>query len=510
MNRISRKAGLIAVSVTAAAGLAAAGIITAASASAATPLDLACGKPASASSNSGTAANADDCASGTVWQSGTGKPQQWQVDLGATTTVDHVSITWGAGYATKYKIRTSPDGSSWSTAVSDSNGTGGTDTLTLPAGTQTRWIQVYLSQYTGSAGFTVDEVAVYGTGTTASPTPTISPTPSPTPTPTPTSGGGRTWNVTDAAGLVAALAAAAPGDTVSLAAGSYDGAFYATRSGTASKPITLTGPRGAVLSNSAGGCDPNAPTSPSGISYCGYGLHLNKVSYWHLTGFAVTGSSKGIVLDGSSNNVIDRVEVSNIGDEGVHFRADSSDNVLQNSSVHDTGKTDPGFGEGAYFGSAQSNWPKYGENGGTGQDRSDGNKAIGNTFAAIAAEHLDLKEGTTGGLIQDNTFTGGVSGANSADSWIDVKGNGYTITGNHGTYTSGTLADGYQTHQILAPFGCGNVWHGNASDLGGVGAYAVNVTDQSKCGTNLNVVYSSNTVTGATKGLTNIPVTAGN
>ena len=40
-------------------------------AQAATNPDLACGRPASASSNSGTAGNADDCAAGTVWQSGT-------------------------------------------------------------------------------------------------------------------------------------------------------------------------------------------------------------------------------------------------------------------------------------------------------------------------------------------------------------------------------------------------------------------------------------------------------
>ena len=39
--------------------------------------------------------------------------------------------------------------------------------------------------------------------------------------------------------------------------------------------------------------------------------------------------------------------------------------------------------------------------------------------------------------------------------------------------------------------------------------YAINVSDQSKCSGNLNVVYSSNTVTNAKIGLTNITVTAG-
>jgi hypothetical protein len=361
------------------------------------------------------------------------------------------------------------------------------------------------SLYNGTTGFTIDEVAVYGTPGTPSPSPTHTTTPTPTLT-----GGGHTWNVADAAGLISALAGVAPGDTISLAAGRYDGAFYATTSGTSSKPITLTGPRGAVLSNSASGCDPNVPSSPSGISYCGYGLHLNGVSYWHLAGFAVTGSAKGIVLDRSNNNNLDNVEVSAVGDEGVHFRTDSSNNLIQHSSIHDTGQTDAGFGEGLYLGSAQSNWPKYGENGGTGQDHSNNNQAIANTFGPnIAAEHIDIKEGTTGGLVQGNTFIGGVSGANSADSWVDVKGSDYTLTGNHGSYTSGVLADGYQVHQIVAPYGCGNIWHGNDSDLGGVGAYAVNVTDQSHCSSEPNVVYSSNTVAQATAGLTNITVTPG-
>ena len=63
---------------------------------------------------------------------------------------------------------------------------------------------------------------------------------------------------------------------------------------------------------------------------------------------------------------------------------------------------------------------------------------------------------------------------------------------------------------FLAPSfenGCGNVWRGNRSDLGGVGQYAINITSVSKCTANPNIVYSSNTVTRAVKGLTNIPVT---
>jgi parallel beta-helix repeat protein len=324
--------------------------------------------------------------------------------------------------------------------------------------------------------------------------------------------GTRAVQVSTGAQLSAALANARPGDTISLAAGRYDGAFFATASGTANAPITLTGPRSAVLSNSGGGCDPHVPSSPKAISYCGFGLHLNRVSYWQLKGFAVTNSAKGIVLDGSSHNVIDGVEVSKTGDEGVHFRTSSSDNVLQNSAVHDTGVKQPGFGEGLYFGSAKSNWSKYGENGGKGPDRSDRNQAVNNRFGPnVAAEHIDIKEGTVGGAVRGNTFDGrGMSGANFSDSWIDVKGSGYTLTGNHGTNSGGkVLVDGYQVHQIVSGSGCGNVFRGNDSDLGGGSGYAINVTSQPKCSGSPNVVFSSNTVAHARKGLTNIPVTQG-
>ncbi|SDW02935.1 hypothetical protein SAMN05216215_100112 [Saccharopolyspora shandongensis] len=40
----------------------------------------------------------------------------------------------------------------------------------------------------------------------------------------------------------------------------------------------------------------------------------------------------------------------NTRDEGVYFRATSSDNVIQRSFVHDTGTEQPQFGEGVYFG----------------------------------------------------------------------------------------------------------------------------------------------------------------
>ncbi|WP_410677220.1 hemagglutinin protein [Amycolatopsis sp. cmx-4-68] len=312
--------------------------------------------------------------------------------------------------------------------------------------------------------------------------------------------------------LQAALTNAAPGQTIKLAAGTYRGSFVTTKAGTAAKPITLSGPANAVLINDGpAGEAPDCPAPTAGWD-SGYGLWLANAPYWHLTGFTVQESKKGIVADGSPHTVIDGVTVHHIDEEAIHFRRSSADSVLENSSISYTGLVQPGYGEGVYLGSAGSNWGCHGNSGGV--DRGDRIQVLGNHIGPfVAAEPIDVKEGTSAGLIRGNTFDGrGISGENSADSWIDVKGIGYTIEGNTGTFAPpGTFANGYENHNPATapsfPNGCGNVWRNNKSDLGGVGAYAIKISSVSKCAADPNVVHASNTVANAKSGLTNIPVT---
>jgi chitodextrinase len=326
------------------------------------------------------------------------------------------------------------------------------------------------------------------------------------------SGSGTTVNVSTAAQLQAALANASPGQTIKLAAGTYHGSFATQRPGTASQPITLTGPATAILINDGpSGTAPSCPAPTAGWD-SGYGLWLFNSPFWNLTGFTVAESKKGIVLDNSHHTTIDGVNVHHVDEEAIHFRRSSADSVLRNSQITDTGLVQPGFGEGVYIGSANSNWACHGNSGGV--DRGDRVQVINNRIGPnIAAEPIDIKEGTNNGVIRGNTFNGqGISGQNSADSWIDAKGIGYLIEDNTGTFTTpGTFANGYETHNpsTTPSFmnGCGNIWRNNRSDLGGVGQYAINITSVSKCTGNPNVVYASNTVTRAVTGLTNIPVT---
>ena len=288
--------------------------------------------------------------------------------------------------------------------------------------------------------------------------------------------------VHDATGLQRALAQARPGMTIKLADGVYSGKevkdasgkepgrFVATAAATAAAPIVLTGSRNAVLDGGGTGG--------------GYALHLDGARYWKLSGFTVRSAAKGIVLDHSDFNLLDDVHVTDIGAEGVHFRAFSSDNRLTNSTVDHTGMRSPNYGEGVYLGSARSNWPSYSDG---DPDRSDRNRIDHNTIVDTAAENLDLKEGSSNGVIQDNLLGGDrIASKNSADSWIDVKGNGYLIQGNRGATAprAGTtrcgdptkkaganpFCDGIQVHVILEGWGRHNTFTGNTLTVDAPGA----------------------------------------
>lgn len=328
-------------------------------------------------------------------------------------------------------------------------------------------------------------------GPTATLAPTTPPAPTPTTGPTATPTAGCTVNVSTTAGLTTALQNAQPGHVICLAGNTtYAARYVATVSGTSSSHIVLTGPATAILDG--------------GSNSTGYGFHLNGASYWELRGFTVRNSKKGIMTDNASNNLIDGVTVKDIGEEAVHFRTFSRSNTIQNSTITNTGLVTPDFGEGIYIGSANSNWGTY--TGGQ-PDTSDNNRAINNHIGPnVRAESIDIKEGTTGGTISGNYFDAtGISGANFADSWIDAKGNGYTISGNTGVNPTHTtvLKDGFQVHVAVSGWGNNNTFASNTLDVQSTG-YGFWV----QSGATGTVVCTSNTVTTAASGTANVPLTA--
>ena len=278
-----------------------------------------------------------------------------------------------------------------------------------------------------------------------------------------------------AAEIQAAMKDATPGTVICLAPGTYVGErstsgdpgskalFYSGRSGTSSSPIVLRS------------ADPDHPAVLTGTSVSdgSYGLRLTG-DYWQIEDVVVTHAQKGIIIDNGNHNLL-CVTVHHVGDEGVHFRDGSSYNVLERSRVYDTGNYQPGYGEGAYVGSDSK--ASY-------EHRVIGNIIRDTRFGGdITAEHIDIKEGADGTVVEFCTFDGpGITGQNSADSFVDVKGLNSVIRYNRG-YRRGNsfIVDAFQVscHGTSYPTGKNNTFYWNTIDLDSTPGYLVHATSAS-------------------------------
>jgi hypothetical protein len=285
--------------------------------------------------------------------------------------------------------------------------------------------------------------------------------------------------VSSASQLRSALATARPGSTIILAPGSYLGRFEAKTSGTQAQPITLCGPRSAILDG--------------GELKSGYTFHLDHANWWRLEGFTVTEGQKGVVTDESDHDLIDGLYVYDIGDEGIHLRDFSSYDTVADNLIRNTGRYESYYGEGIYIGSANKNWCRYS---GCKPDGSDYDVITGNNIADTSAENVDIKEGTVGGVVSGNHFNGTGMNPSSATSWVNVKGNDWRITDNTGV---DSVDDGLSDHQVYPGWGIDNVFIGNRITVNGPG-YGIFVQNR-----RLGVQVScDNSVTGAARGFSSI------
>lgn len=290
--------------------------------------------------------------------------------------------------------------------------------------------------------------------------------------------GDPTVTVATSPELQSALDDAAPGTSIALSPGTYPGNFTAAVSGTAESPIRLCGGADSVLDG--------------GRVDDGYVLHLDGISHWEFAGFSIRNGQKGLMADGTTDTVIRGLTVSDIGDEGIHLRAFSTDNTVTSNTVSDTGQRKPKFGEGIYIGTAESNWCDITD---CAPDASDRNTVSDNTITATTAEGIDVKEGTTGGVVSGNTFDGSALVEDDADSWVDIKGNDWVIENNIGTDSP---QDGFQVHEIVDGWGTRNIFRSNTAQVDGPG-FGYSITPELD-----NTVECNNSASGAGEGLSNI------
>lgn len=288
-----------------------------------------------------------------------------------------------------------------------------------------------------------------------------------------------TYSVSNATSLQSAIDQAVAGDVIQMLTGTYTGQIKIfSRSGakstsTVNNLITITGPADAVIT--------------TGSTTSGYALYIQDSKYWKITGISIKTALKGVMMDNSSNIILDNLTVSEIGQEAVHFRKNTYKSLIRNSRISNTGKKDLPYGEAVYVGSANSNWASVTGSSSTADGVNDVCIAS-NTFGPnVAAEAIDVKEGTNLTYIFSNTFDlAGISGYNYADSAADLKGQNIyvyknTIKNTTSTYLANVYDGGttvkdttvvpeaFQTHQVTnaanAPSGT-NIWvWANTADM---------------------------------------------
>jgi hypothetical protein len=266
--------------------------------------------------------------------------------------------------------------------------------------------------------------------------------------------------------LTRALGTAEPGDLIDLAEGSYRGRWVINVSGTSGAPITLCGPRTAVIDNNGGQI-------------------THEADWWVYRGFTIRHGLYGIRAGKAHHNLFDSLLVEHVGQEGVMFTDASSTNTVQRSTIRYTGEWMPLYGEAVYIG-----------NGHTDADPSNDNRILRNTFGpGVSAEHVDIKRGTVGNLVQGNV--------SDATGFQFVSGSVTAILVTGGTRTSfldNTVRNisGRQTHGFQSWQGNQTRFHGNTA----IGAFAYGFRVD---GGTANVVGCDNVVLGAASGFANVP-----
>jgi len=267
------------------------------------------------------------------------------------------------------------------------------------------------------------------------------------------------------ASIQRAVDLAQPGDSISLEPGIYFQDVVSKRDGAASAPITIRGPADAVLKG-------------AGNSRI---VEINH-DYLTLAGFTIDGlwgspaTARGFrekllyvvgrqAHDGVTGLKVLRMTFKNAGGECLRMRYFAHHNEVADSRFEHCGVHDFKFqagkrnGEAIYIGTAPEQRGN-GENPTADPDRSDENWIHGNVFDTQGNECVDIKEASSGNIVERNSCTG-QQDPNSGG--FDARGSGNIIRYNEsfgnvgaGIRLGGDGADDGVNNQVY-----GNNLHGN-------------------------------------------------
>ncbi|MDJ0347972.1 right-handed parallel beta-helix repeat-containing protein [Cryobacterium sp. PH29-G1] len=291
-----------------------------------------------------------------------------------------------------------------------------------------------------------------------------------------------TVTVTTSQELMTAVSKAQPGTVITMAPGTYTGQIKMTANGTAANPIWVCGPRSAVIN--IGGIQDD------------HGIQITNSSNLVVAGMTVTNGLKGISVVRSNHVTIADTLVDNIGYEGIHLRAFTTDSTVVGNTITNTGKRNSFYGEGIYIGTSENNWCAQT---GCQPDATDRILLMGNNISLTGAQPIEVKEGTSNGIIRDNVIDG-ANAMSRADEWVKVKGNDWQIYNNQGTNSS---MHGFAVNGSVAGWGLRNTFFGNTAPVDAAG-YGFYIHEQGSAGASGTTVYCSNDVTTAGSGYSNL------
>ncbi|CAH1217611.1 hypothetical protein PAECIP111891_04602 [Paenibacillus allorhizoplanae] len=122
--------------------------------------NLALSQSITASSSSGTAANANNGNLNDSWTGATTNNEWIQTNLGTSKTLNRLVIKWGATYATQYKIQVSDDGTTYTDAYTETAGNGGTDDILFSAVTK-KYVKLLFTTKSAAGGVNLKEFELY-------------------------------------------------------------------------------------------------------------------------------------------------------------------------------------------------------------------------------------------------------------------------------------------------------------------------------------------------------------